>query len=329
MLAAGCGSLPPERAPGAAEPARSPPLTEPPAGRLVPVGYKPEGIAVDPRTRRLAVGLRVPALLAILSTRTGEVLRRVALPGPPRHLSLTRPGGSVIVPVEPTNELVQVPLGPGDRPPVSSRVGTQPHDAAAAAGGRLFVGDELADTMTVLEPDGRRAARFPIARQPGGLAALDGGRLVAAVSVRDRVVELFDARTFRRVAVANAGVGPTHVVADGDRLYVTDTDGDGLLVFATRPKLELRRRLAMPTGPYGIAIDPERGLLWVTLTGTNRVRVLTTDDPPRTIADLPAVRQPNTVGVDPVSGRAFVTGKVDGVVQLLDPPDDRPRERTR
>ena len=282
---------------------------------------------MDPGTREVAVGLRAPALLAILGSETGEVRRRVALSGPPRHLALARPGGPVLVPVEPTNDLVRVPLGRAAGPPIASPVGTQPHDAVAAAGGRIWVGDELADTMTVLEPDGRRAARFPIARQPGGVAAVAGGRFVAAVSVRDRVVELFDARTFKRLAVADAGVGPTHVVADGDRLYVTDTVGDGLLVYETRPELRLTRRLAMPTSPYGIAIDPRRDRLWVTLTGTNRVRVLTTDGP-RTIADLPAARQPNTVGVDPVSGRAFVTGKVDGVVQLLDPADVlRPRTR--
>ena len=38
-------------------------------------------------------------------------------------------------------------------------------------------------------------------------------------------------------------------------------------------------------------------------------------------------QQPNSVAVDEASGRVFVTGKVGGVLQLLDP--DGARERTR
>ena len=256
--------------------------------------------------------------------------RRVPLPGAPRHLQLAGPGGPVLVPSEPANELVQVPIrdkAQGAEPEIS-RVGMQPHDAAQI-GERIFVGDERADTVTVLERDGAQAGRFRVARQPGGVAPAAGGRFAAVVTVRDRLLELFDAKTFRRVAVANAGVGPTHVVSDGDnRLYVTDTAGDALLVFRVEPELELIRRLAMPTSPYGIAIDTRRERLWVTLTGTNRVVKLWTNGP-RTVANLPSVRQPDTIAVDEETGRAFVTGRFDGVVQLLDPADRAPRERTR
>ena len=36
-------------------------------------------------------------------------------------------------------------------------------------------------------------------------------------------------------------------------------------------------------------------------------------------ARYPTVRQPNTVTVDPASGRVFVTGGKDGTLQNLDP----------
>jgi len=32
------------------------------------------------------------------------------------------------------------------------------------------------------------------------------------------------------------------------------------------------------------------------------------------------VRQPNTVAVDPATGRVFVASRTDGTLQLLDPP---------
>lgn len=168
---------------------------------------------------------------------------------------------------------------------------------------------------------GRRVGRFRVARQPGGVAPVDGGRAVAVVSVRDRVVELFDARPpYRRLGRANAGVGPTHVVSDdANTLYVTDTAGDALLVFRAQPELELRRRLAMPTSPYGIDIDTERQRLFVTLQGTNRLVKLSTKGP-RTVATIPTVRQPRSVAVDDRTGRAFVTGD-EGVLQLVDSAD--------
>jgi DNA-binding beta-propeller fold protein YncE len=40
---------------------------------------------------------------------------------------------------------------------------------------------------------------------------------------------------------------------------------------------------------------------------------------PRKVADYPTVRQPNSVAVNPASGRVFVVGRTEEVLQLLDP----------
>lgn len=289
---------------------------------MVPIGKDPEGVVVDARTGIVAVGLRGPDELALVDGRSGRVTRRVALPAAPRHLGLERPGGPALVPAERADALVEVPLRGARAPVRRTAVGAQPHDATAI-GRRIFVGDERGDTVSVVER-GRRVGRFAVARQPGGLAPMGGGRQVAVVSVRDRVVELFDARSFKRLGRANAGVGPTHVVSDGDKtLYVTDTAGDALLVFRKDPELRLVRRLAMPTGPYGIALDERRERIFVTLTGSNRLVKLWTNGP-RTVANVATVRQPDTVAVDVKTGRAFVTGRVAGVLQLLDPADRAP-----
>ena len=323
MGIAGCGSLDENRTPKAAEPARAPKPREAPAGQVVRVGSLPEGVVADTRTPGVAVGVREPDELVLLDGRSGRVIRRVKLPAAPRHLQLAGSGGPVLVPAERANALAEVPLSgrTGSRFRETA-VGAQPHDATAV-GDRIFVGDERGDTVTVLE-NGRQVGRFAVARQPGGLAPVGDGSQVAVVSVRDRVVELFDAESFKRLGKVNAGVGPTHVVSDGEQyLYVTDTAGDALLVFRTQPELRLVRRLAMPTSPYGIALDRRRERLFVTLTGTNRLVKLRTNGP-RTVANLPTVQQPDTVAVDESTGRAFVTGRVDGVLQLIDPADREP-----
>jgi DNA-binding beta-propeller fold protein YncE len=315
---AGCGSAGVGDLPPAAEPGRAPVTTTAPAGRVVPVGPAPEPVLADPATGRVAVGLRRASQLALVDGDSGRVVQRVGLPAAPRHLARSESGGAVLVPAERADRLVVVRFTDGTIL-ADFAVGDVPHDAAAAAG-RVFVGAEAANTVSVLV-DGAREARLRVATQPGGLAVAGGGRFLAVVSVRERVLELFDARTLRRVGRAPAGVGPTHVVPGGDAwLYVTDTRGGALLVYRIAPTLELVRRLHLPGAPYGVAVDPVRNRLWVTLTAGNEVVELPAHGRPHVLRRLPTVRQPNGVGVDPRSGRVFVTGLTDGVLQLIDPP---------
>jgi DNA-binding beta-propeller fold protein YncE len=153
-------------------------------------------------------------------------------------------------------------------------------------------------------------------------AVVDGGRVIAVLSPRERVLEVRDARTRRRIARVPAGVGPTHVVAGPGRLiYVLDTTGDGLLVYELRPTLHLTRRLPILGAPYGIAADPVNHRVWVTTTRTNRLVELADGALPHRIAGFPAVRQPDAVAVDPRRGRVYVTGRADGVVQIVDARD--------
>jgi DNA-binding beta-propeller fold protein YncE len=321
-LAVGCGSAAPDELPPAAEPASSPPPAERPDGRIVPLGFKPEGVVADPRTGLVAVGMREPDELLLVDGATGDVKRRVTLPAAPRHLALAGDGGPVLVPAEDADALLSVELPSGDV--TGAPTGREPHDAAAA-GGRVFAADELAHTLTVLER-GKPVTTIETALQPGGITPLDRGRQVAVVSVRERVVETFDAATGERTGRATAGVGPTHAVSDnGDYLFVTDTTGGALLVYHLRPKLELIRRYPLPGSPYGIAIDNRRHLMYVTQTARNQLTELTVGGRPSLVTRYATPQQPNTVAVDAASGRVFVTGKVDGVLQLLDPG----RERTR
>jgi DNA-binding beta-propeller fold protein YncE len=273
LLFVGCGSASVADLPPPAEPARSPALERPPAGRVLTLADRPEGVAVDPRSGVLAVGVSDPAALVLLDGRTLRARHRVALPGAPRHV--------------------------------------------AAAGGRFLVRAESADRYVEVTPAGRRrTAVVGVAGEPGGVSAAGG--LVAVVSVRERVLELFDPHAPRRVARAPAGVGPTHVAAAGPWIYVVDTDGGALLVFRIAPELELVRRYPLPGSPYGIALDPVRRRLWVTLTARNELVELPAHGRPHALRRFATVRQPNGVAIDASTGRAFVTGRADRGLQVID-----------
>src|SRR4051794_14442683 len=240
---AGCGSATIHELPPAAEPAHAPALRIPPAGTVTPVGAGAEGLAVDPRTHAVAVGVRAGLRLV------GPGPVPLALPPAPRHLAFSPDAARFLVPTEGDDRLVQVDV----RGAVVARtpIGARPHDAAVVAG-RVFVGDERGNAVTVLRGT-RRIASFAVATQPGGLSAADRGTaapvrrgprrtassaaapqpggpsaaarggLRAVVWVRGRRLELSAPRTLRRAAAADAGVGPTHVLAEAGRLYVADT----------------------------------------------------------------------------------------------------------
>jgi hypothetical protein len=309
LLLAGCGSAEVGELPPPAEPARAPALERAPAGRVLALGGRPEGVAVEPASGVVAVG--APTGLVLVDGRALRVRRRVGLPGPPRHL--TAAAGRFLVPAEPADRYLEVT--PAGAVVANVATGHRPHDVAAV-GGRVFVSDERAASLSVIE-HGRRRTGVAVAAAPGGVTAIGG--LLAVVSVRERVLELYDAETLRRVARAPAGVGPTHVAAAGGWIYVVDTDGGALLVFRLAPKLELARRYPLEGSPYGIAVDPVRRRLWVTLTGRNELVELPAHGRPSALRRFATVRQPNSVAIDSSTGRVFVTGRADGVLQALDP----------
>ncbi len=313
------GKRPPaDGLPPPAEPQQAPPQTTPIPGRIVPVGPAPEGVVVDAATRTVAVAKRDPNELVLLNADTGQVTQRVALPGLVRHLQLADPGGPILVPVESANALVRVELPDGRALP-QVLTGTVPHDASQAENGTVFVANEHGGTVTVLR--GLEIVKvFTDSVQPAGLAPV--GRDMGLIDVRKNDLTIYDAGTLSIVGSVPAGDGPTHLVADRHgRMIAADTRGNAVRVFEPLPTPHQVGEVAQPGGPYGIAYDPTRDLLWVASSGTNEVIGYDMSQAtPREVRRLPTVQNPYTLGVDANTGRLFIAGQAAGVVQIVDPP---------
>jgi DNA-binding beta-propeller fold protein YncE len=312
------GERPPtDNLPPPAEPQSSPPQAAPVPGRLVDVGRAPEGVAVDAATRIAAVAKRDPNELVLLNVDTAEIVNRVPLPGIVRHLRLANPGGPVLVPVESANALVRMELPSGRS--LSQLLTDTAHDAAQADNGMVFVSNEHGGTVTALR--GQDVVKvFADQVQPGGLA--NAGSSMGVIDVRKNDLTVYDTHDLTIVGSTPAGDGPTHLIADKHgRLIAADTRGNAVRVFEPLPTPHQVGEVAQPGGPYGIAYDPTRDLLWVASSGTNEVVGYDMSQPtPREVHRLPTVRNPYTLGVDANTGRLFIAGVTGGVVQVVDPP---------
>ncbi len=200
----------------------------------------------------------------------------------------------------------------GELPPAAALAGAPAADPArASAQDRTFTVDREANRVRV---SGGGELRTGL--EPASITSLDGGRQVAVLAVRERVLELFDARTLRRIGRADAGSGPVQVASnDENYLYVTDAIGGSVLVFSTRPELHLVRRYGLEGEPWAIAHDARRDRLWVTLSGADRLVEMTTGRRIRRLREQPTMAQPTAVAVGPEA----VTVRGRGGAQDLEP----------
>lgn len=299
----------------AATPAVSPPPTVKPSGTVLPLPGGASAVVVDATSRTLAVAVTKPAELLLFSlTDLSAPPRAVPLPGPVQHLSLSAPGGPVLAPVAGADEVVEVAVHTGTTTVVPVAGGPT---GATEYHGQLLVAVPARQAVDVMTGD--RVTRTITGDVNPDQVLVAGGNVVLVDLIRSAV---FDVNVAGGSVGAGlrAGQGASNATVDGfGRLLVTDTRDGQFLAFTANPVLE--RQAAPVSGvPYGIAVDTQRDIAWVTSTQSNEVNgYLLAGDQPVQKYRLSTVRQPNSVAVDPVSGRVFVASADGGGVQVMQP----------
>ena len=309
------GPVPQLDPPQAAEPVAGPPVEAKPPGTVLRVGKRPEGVAIDPESHVAGVAVDDPPRLVLVDVRSGRKLREVRLPSSARHVALAAPGGPFLVPCEKANRLVEV--SPDGGTVRETEVGANPHDAIAI-GPRIYTADEFSSTMSVVR-DGRVRGTVPVDAQPGGIAAVDGKLYVNAV--RAYTIEQYSAGDQPAPGGSqSSGLGPSHVVAGPEgRIAISDTRGQALVVFDTRPRLRFRARVPLGGTAVGLAWDG-RDTMWATLS--ERAKAVPVDlrpDKPTVGKAVATARTPLSMAVDTSTGRLAVASAGDGTLQLVDP----------
>ena len=301
--------------PTAATAARSPAPQAKPAGTVSVLPGTPTSMVVDAEHRLLAVAVDKPpsVLLYRIGADTLADPTRVPLPGPADTLSLAGPGGPLLASSGSAGQLVRITLPGGKAAPAPIR--GEPV-SATDFGDRTLVA--VRDRKAVAVLGGDKVYRMI----SGGLYSADqvlstGKGAVVFDRLRNALFEL-DVPAGTVDEGLRAGEGSTNAVTDRfGRVLVADTRGGALLAFSLDPLL-MRQRYPVDGAPYALAYDAKRDLVWVTLTATNEVVGFdVAGEQPEEKYRFPTVEQPNTVAVDPDSGRVVVASATGKGIQVI------------
>lgn len=314
-LLAGCSGTQAGPTVPVAGPAQAPPVRSNPAGERVDVGSPVSALLVDPRTGVLAAAATGPDRLLLFDT--GDLRappRVVALPGPAADLTMAAPVGPLLVAVPQPGVLLRVGLPSGTV--VASTDLDGEVRSATVVGGRTVVA--LGDSVAVLDASSRVVATVPGFAEAARV--LPAGEAVAVLDRAQTSLTRVDPAAADKGLALRAGEGATTAVGDRfGRALVLDTRGGELLVFGLDP-LILRQRYPVPGAPYGLAYDPRRDLVWITLTARNQVVGYdVAGGEPVERYRFASLHQPGSVAVDARSGHVVVGSSSGAGVQLIDP----------
>jgi hypothetical protein len=324
----------------AAVPATSPVPAVPPAGRVISLPGPASAIVADPRSDTLAVAITSPPEIQLYSLadpkaeakatvrlctpddRGTDTHRTTSTCGPATGLTLGAPGGPLLAAAPTLNTVFDIT--PGNEPGTAygtSRLITVAGGPTSAAlvNGQLLVALPSRNAVELVDPTTGKVARTITGQVTPQQVVSTGDRAVLIDQLQSAV---FDVQLDQGSVGTGlrAGDGATNGVADSyGRVLVTDTRTGELLAFSPDP-IVMRQRYPVPGAPYGIAYDSRRDLAWVTLTQLNQVVGfdMAGGEPVRKYT-LPTVRQPNSVAVDPNSGRVFVASADGGGIEVIQP----------
>lgn len=190
--------------------------------------------------------------------------------------------------------------------------------AALASDGRILTGTRDGEVV-VRDADGAEQHRL------GGLTSVDQLTVardgsVTALSRPDTVIATIDLDENGAGPLLRAGKGAGMLDGFGERsVAASDTVGGTLLIYSASP-VRLHQQFPVAAGPWGVADDQTRELVWVTSTGTNVVQAYDLGDGVGVLrADIPTVRQPDSVVV--TDSGTVVVGSADGAGLHLFSPD--------
>ena len=171
-------------------------------------------------------------------------------------------GGDAVWVTRDDGTLFRISPAPGLPIEGTISLGGLPSDIVIADGG-VWIADAFGDLIRVDERTGRETDRLEIGGTLKSLAATED-RLWVVDS--DGLVVVFDLQTRRVLQSIPIGGRPIDVAVGSGGVWIADQRGERL-VRIDETSLE-RSSFALPGPPAAIAIDEDRGVIWVRTAGT-------------------------------------------------------------
>lgn len=323
---AGCSSNPLDSSPPTIEPAQpavSPPVSQPPAGAVRPLAGRVVAAVFDDGTRQLAVLVpgadpSAPAGITVFGG-PRQPPHVIALPGPATALA---GDGRGTVYLATRGGYLVADLSSGTTASVMVAQARQVQFTAIAqrADGKLVLGsaDGAVYLLAAQPPD--TAGTAAVASRSKIFARVDSlvtqGNTTVVLDRGQTSVTTIGADG-RAEQALRAGEGATTLAADPlGVVLAADTRGGQLLVYSVDP-LMLRQAYPVRRAPYGLA--GTRALAWVTQTASNMVvgYDLSTGIPVEKVR-YPTVQQPNSLAFDEKSGTLYVVSGSGAGVQVVE-----------
>lgn len=315
-LIAGCGSKdnaapdvptvsPASAVPGPASPAK------PPVGQVIATPAGGQAVVVDAAAHRVAV-LSADGASVWFASMTNVTTPLSTVPTPRLSRLVAAPGGGLLG-VGP-RVLVRIAVDGG----ITTTATTIDEPSALAfIGNRVLVGTR---TGHVIELDGTGKQ----IRDISGLVRVDdlavaGHQVVALDRAQSSVTQLKLDDGDLGLSL-RAGNGATTLIADHYGRFLVANTRDGEIIGFFGDPMVMRFRGPVADGPYGLAYDNKRNVLWVSVTGHNEVvRYDLASGEPIEQARFATVAQPDSISVDEATGTLYVASATGGGLAVVKP----------
>ncbi|MBB2988918.1 YVTN family beta-propeller protein/VCBS repeat-containing protein [Mycolicibacterium iranicum] len=188
--------------------------------------------------------------------------------------------------------------------------GSRPNGVAVAADGRIYVINDGAASLSILEPDGRVVRTVRVGRSPSDVA-IDGRGRVWITDAQDGTVSILDADAAQLRTIA-VGAVPTSISMSADRAYITNFGSDSVSVIDL-DDYTTQTLAGIGSGPIDAVVD-SNGVVYVANFGDSTITLVNQNGQIlRTVSS--GGRNPSGIAVD--GGTIYVTHPLDDNVTVI------------
>jgi YVTN family beta-propeller protein len=234
---------------------------------VIEVGRGPMGIALHPDSSRVYVVNGRSDSLSVIDVKTNRILHTVNLEvqGRATDVAITPDGRTLYVANTGLNSVSAIDAI-SFQTLATVRVGNEPRGLTMdPRGGRLYVANALDSTLSVLDTARQQVVATVTAEvRPYALAFDENGTRLFVGHLGSANLLILSPVTLRPLRSIAVGMGVVAVLPDQtpNRLFVAQQNTNQVLLFDLQLGVEVGR-FAQTAGPRSLALDPDRGKLYV------------------------------------------------------------------